>query len=305
MKNRVLLTISLLLLTAVTMTACGQRADKVVIINPPITSFQESAGEQTPEAPSEEPPAQEPSQSTAEGSPQENSAEQKDAQQPQAEDPAAPADPAVSEDPDVYEPQDPHVPDEPEKLPFESYFENSLFIGDSRSVGLMEYGKIPKTTSFCKTGLSSFNYDNEDLDVKGYGKISFEKLLETGSFDRVYIGLGINELGYEMGSVISQFEDLIQMISGSQPNAKIYILANIHVAKKRSVKDKIFNNGRIDTLNDELKGLCDGRQVNYIDANHLFDDEEGNLRADYTGDNTHLYGKCYPLWSEYIYENSI
>ncbi|MCF0150403.1 MAG: hypothetical protein HUJ80_03225, partial [Firmicutes bacterium] len=166
-------------------------------------------------------------------------------------------------------------------------------------------GKIPQTTSFCKTGLSSFNYDDEALDVKGYGKIRFDKLISQGSFKKVYIGLGINELGYDMDAVVTQFENLLAQISTNQPDADIYILANIHVAKKRSVKDKIYNNARIDSLNDELRGLCDGNMVRYIDANALFDDEEGNLRADYTGDNTHLYGKVYPIWSEYIYENSI
>ncbi len=188
---------------------------------------------------------------------------------------------------------------------YSGFFTDSLFIGDSRSVGLVNYGNIGDPTAFCHTGLSVYNYDNDDLDVAGFGKISLEDLLELGSFDKVYIGLGINELGYAEDTTVEKFVELLDMVKANQPSAKIYMLANLHVTYARSKKDKIHNNGKIDSLNSRIEALCDGTKVIYLDANPVFDDGEGNLSEDYTGDNTHLYARCYPAWSQFIYDNSL
>ena len=44
---------------------------------------------------------------------------------------------------------------------------------------------------------------------------------------------------------------------------------------------------------------------NYIDVNEIFDDENGNLRAEYTSDNTHILGKYYVNWTEWILTKAI
>ena len=53
----------------------------------------------------------------------------------------------------------------------------------------------------------------------------------------------------------------------------------------------VINNTAINSLNSELSKLADGKKVFYIDANPVFDDADGNLSADKTQDNAHLYAK--------------
>ncbi len=230
----------------------------------------------------------------------------------QSPEPAAPSDPATADsaaakkegypldEPFVYTGKDGRE----KKDLFGGYFNDSLFIGDSRCVGIVEYGNVGEPTSFCNTGLSVYNYDNDDLDVSGFGKISLAELLELGSFDRVYICLGINELGYKQEDVIKHYAELIDIVKANQPNADIYLLANLRVTYDRSRRDKIYNNGKIDSLNESIKGLTDGTKIMFIDGNPLFDDGEGNLSQDYTGDNTHLYARFYPTWTRFIYEST-
>ncbi|MBR0139687.1 MAG: hypothetical protein IJM17_05310 [Firmicutes bacterium] len=230
----------------------------------------------------------------------------------QTQEPAVPSDavpPApVSAKPDGYPLDEPYIytgEDGREKKDlFGGYFNDSLFIGDSRSVGIVEYGNVGEPTAFCNTGLSVYNYDNDDLEVNGFGKISLAELLELGSFDRIYIGLGINELGYKQEDVIAHYSELLDIVKANQPQADIYLLANLHVTYDRSRRDKIYNNGKIDSLNELIKGLTDGTKIMFIDGNPLFDDGEGNLSQDYTGDNTHLYARFYPTWTRFIYENT-
>ena len=38
----------------------------------------------------------------------------------------------------------------------------------------------------------------------------------------------------------------------------------------------------------------------YIDANPLFDDANGDLNAEYTGDNVHLYANHYVDWKNWL-----
>ncbi|MBR0441555.1 MAG: hypothetical protein IJK25_06420 [Firmicutes bacterium] len=227
----------------------------------------------------------------------------------QKTEPAAPSEPASPSEQPANTDAKPEAPAEgnggkKKKDSYSGFFEDSLFIGDSRSVGLVEYGNVGEPTAFCHTGLSVYNYDNDDLDVAGFGKISLADLLELGSFDRVYVGLGINELGYAEDTTVQKFGELIDLIKANQPSANIYVLANLHVTAARSRKDKTHNNGKIDSLNSRLESLCDGTKVIYIDGNPLFDDGNGALSEDFTGDNTHLYARCYPTWSQLIYESS-
>ncbi|MBQ3931648.1 MAG: hypothetical protein II725_05170, partial [Firmicutes bacterium] len=78
----------------------------------------------------------------------------------------------------------------------EGYYSDALFVGDSRFVGLQTYGKIDGALWFCSTGLGINNYNGKDVDVRGYGDINLETLLKKKSFGKIYIGMGINDLGY-------------------------------------------------------------------------------------------------------------
>ena len=112
--------------------------------------------------------------------------------------------------------------------------------------------------------------------------------------------LGINEVGYETKTTVSKYSALIDFIKEKQPDAAVFIEANLHISKKRSDSDKTVNNAAIDKLNAELEKLSDGKTVFYIDANTVFDDGAGNLDADKTADGTHLYAKYYAEWGEWI-----
>lgn len=177
---------------------------------------------------------------------------------------------------------------------------DALFIGDSRTVGLMEYAGIEGADFFCTVGMSVYNIDDKDVDVPNMGKISFEKLLESKSYGKIYIMLGINEIGYNFNRTISEYNKLIELIKSKQANAVIFVQANLHVTNSRSESDKVVNNGAINKLNTELSKMADGKTVFYLDANQIFDDADGGLSTDKSQDSTHLYGKYYKEWGEWI-----
>ena len=148
-----------------------------------------------------------------------------------------------------------------------SYFDDALFIGDSRTVGLCEYGTLKNADYFASTGMSVYKLWNEKLSVEDVGKVSLHELLNIKRDGKIYIMLGINELGYKIEKTIAENEEMIRKIKGQQPEATIYLCANLHVTKTRSDRDELINNKMIDRFNRKLETLTDNKGIYYIDVN--------------------------------------
>lgn len=178
--------------------------------------------------------------------------------------------------------------------------DDALFIGDSRTVGLMEYAGIDGANYFCTVGMSVYNIHKKPVSVPNVGKVTLTELLNGKKYGKIYIMLGVNEVGYEFSSTVEKYRELIEFIKDKQSNAVIFIQANLHVSKSRSDRDKVVNNTAINGLNAELAKLADGKSKFYLDANILFDDKTGALSSDKSEDSTHLYAKYYKEWGEWI-----
>lgn len=176
----------------------------------------------------------------------------------------------------------------------------SLFIGDSRTEGLKEYGGLAEAEFFANSGMSSFNLLSANLTVKDGSKKTLEELLSQRSYERIYLMLGINELGYPPSSVTKQYASVVDQIRLLQPQARIILEANLHVTKKKSDSDPVYGNGKIDALNQAIYQMAVEKGCGYIDVNSLFDDGQGNLDSKYSVDNAHIMGKYYTVWAEWL-----
>lgn len=185
------------------------------------------------------------------------------------------------------------------------YFDDALFIGDSRTVGISEYGDLNNATFFANTGMSVYNVFEKNVSVPQVGKLKLEQLLTYKKFGKIYIMLGINELGYNQEKTLKKYKDLLKFIQEKQSNAIIYIEANLHVTAEKSNKDKTINNININKINNEISQLADNEKIFFIDVNEKFDDENGNLSSNYTQDNVHIYAKYYKEWSDWLSQNAV
>ena len=214
-----------------------------------------------------------------------------------------PDDPSDKRDPGAEDPDEPFTfPDEPVKP--EDPFQNALFIGDSRTVGIAKFAGIEGADFYACTGMSVYTVWKETSSVGNWGKMLLEEVLQQKEYDRIYLMLGINELGYNMDKTIATHAALVARIRELQPRAYLMICANMHVTQKRSSSDKIINNARIDQLDAAFSQQADGKSIFYLDVNPVFDDENGALGAQYTQDNTHILGKYYALWKDFLLENT-
>ena len=178
------------------------------------------------------------------------------------------------------------------------YFDDALFIGDSRTVGIKLYGTLKNADYFCDKGLMVSRIDDSTVD----NMTAWDKLRKK-QYAKIYVMLGVNEIGNDIEGTTAKYRRFLDGIKEAQPNAIIYLQANLHVASYK--EDSVINNERINTLNDNLQAMADNSRVYYIDVNPIFDDENGALQADITSDGLHVLAMYYSDWCDWLCQNTV
>lgn len=188
----------------------------------------------------------------------------------------------------------------------DSWFDDACFIGDSRTVAIEKYGHIDNATFYCSTGLTVYKlFTDPIVEVPGGKPITIEEALSQEHFRKIYFMIGINEMGTgTVESFARAYGEAVAHLEELQPDADIYLQANLRVTTKRSNKGDYINNPGIDARNAACSVYADGERVFWLDTNPLFCDEDGGLNPEYTGDSIHLKARYLPFWVEYLKENA-
>ena len=190
-----------------------------------------------------------------------------------------------------------------------SYMDDALFIGDSRTKGLMTYSQISEhATFYCQTSLTIFDlFKRSKAFIREDGeKKTLEQALGEHRFGKIYLMLGINEMGTGTPEYFfEEYASAVMKIRQMQPDAIIFVQSIMHVAEQKNASDPIFNNFNIEVRNVELQTLADDRNIFYLNVNEAVCDENGNLFEGWTYDQIHLKAKHYPLWEEYLLQHGI
>ena len=179
----------------------------------------------------------------------------------------------------------------------ESWFNDALFIGDSHVEGFCDYAGVPNATYYFKRGLDIWSVMKKAFVG---GKQTVPQALSQRQFGKIYIMLGINEIGVgTTESYAAQYANVVAQLRELQPNALIYIQAIFHTSQKKS-DSSIYNNDTINARNTAISAIADGRHVFFVDCNAVFDDENGALTSTYSGDGVHVKAPYYTMWRDYL-----
>ena len=214
---------------------------------------------------------------------------------------AAPAEPPVPQPvPDGPE----EAPEEPPVLSDEDLFSSAAFVGDSRTEGFQLYSGLEVGAYFCAVGATVQSVTEKPTQDAPGGKEPILDALARGSYDRIYIMLGVNELGwYRTEDFTQQYERVIDRVRADHPEARIAIESLLPVSAAQDKKRSYVNNERIRLFNGLLEELAEETGCVFLDPASAVADESGTLPAEWTTDGVHLNSAGCRKWLEYLREN--
>lgn len=215
--------------------------------------------------------------------------------------------------PDAGAAQEPPAPRNPEDVQYitveDDYFSDAVFIGDSRTVGMFEYGGLENISNFyASKGLTVYTiFDSPIVSVPGQKeKQTVEQALTENKFAKIYLMIGINEMGTgNVETFMKKYTEVVEHLKELQPDAVIYLQSIMKVTTKRSEKGDYINNEGIDARNAEIQKLADYNKVYYLDVNPPVCDETGGMEPSYTFDGVHLKGQYVPVWRDFLKTHAV
>lgn len=199
----------------------------------------------------------------------------------------------------------PTVEPEPTEVP-ESYFDNTLFIGDSKTDGMRMWGRLGKARYFCGTNYSVYNVFDKRASDEDFKDATLDSVLSDRVYDQVYILLGYNECGYPYDSLMKQFRYVIARVHKAQPDARVILHGIMHASAKTAKKYSYYTVEHIEMMNDGLRQLAEETEgIYYVDCNAPFCDEDGWLLDEVSADGEHLTPDYTAQWAREIRRQAV
>lgn len=190
-----------------------------------------------------------------------------------------------------------------------SYFEDAAFIGDSRTDGFLLYSGIGCGENLTSNGLSIFKLaEKKALTIDGE-KYTLLEALALKEYGKVYLSLGVNELGYyDDEGFYQSYLDAIDAIRAVQPNAVIYIQGLIPLNEEQIAASSgrtYLTNEHLRVYNELMFQAAQEKQVVFLDLYSVFADENGSLPAEASRDGVHLRSEYCKQWLSYLQTHTV
>ncbi len=182
----------------------------------------------------------------------------------------------------------------------DDFFSDACFIGNSLVDGLSYYSEIDAGAFYSTTGMTVLSANSKYDFYSPIG--TYETAVgaaAAGDYSKVYIELGINEIGMEVSRFKAYYAAIIDKLQNSLPDADIYILSLTPVNTKRD-SGGIFTRANVNAYNGALKKLAIEKGCYYLDCVTTMVDETGFLSDRDTWDGVHFYEHKYLEWEDII-----
>lgn len=188
----------------------------------------------------------------------------------------------------------------------DAWFSDAAFIGDSRTEGLRLYSGITAEATFLShTGLSIYKVEQGEAVLRrGNRRVSVLDALAQGSYAKVYLSVGVNELGYfNPSGYAATYGRVIDAVRACQPGARVYVQLIIPVNTARcsaSGTPYYITNEAVANYNAALAELCAEKDVTLLGIPQGLLDEAGELDPGLTTDGVHFKVEGYAMWLDYL-----
>ena len=187
----------------------------------------------------------------------------------------------------------------------DSFFDQTVFLGDSRTEGLQLFSGLKHGEFYWARGMTVFRTSSEDYRVFEVGgkKYNMVELLSLKQYDNVYIMLGVNELGYPAESYESGLGALLDKILELQPSAVVYLQimppVNDAMCRQNGLAAYI-NNSNLSKFNEAIVRVAAEKRVVLLNTAEAYAGPDGQLPAELANDGCHFTYGGYTRWADYL-----
>ena len=187
----------------------------------------------------------------------------------------------------------------------DTYFDDVVFLGDSRTDGLRLYSGLQHGTFLCSTGATVESVFSKAVETPA-GELPLLDALAALDCGKIYIMLGINELGWNGTETFrTQSTELIQRLRKDHPDAEIVIQSILPVSAEKDAEGRYVNNGRIKEYNQVWLELAEEFDVAYLNVAEGVAGEDGLLPSELCYDGVHLNQAGCQMWLDYLRTHAI
>lgn len=189
----------------------------------------------------------------------------------------------------------------------DSYFDDAVFLGDSRMQGFIKYCGISGLRAYAYVGLNVETYFTKQVFSIGDSKFSASEALELDrSFKKVYLMFGTNELGWAFPDIfIEKYGKVIDHIKECNPDAVIFLESVMPVSKNAYKKGSYLKNETVWEYNELLKQFAEEKEIYYLDFANTVADENGILPENAATDGIHLNKEYVQKCLEYMRTHAV
>ena len=205
---------------------------------------------------------------------------------------------------------------EPESLPCplpeteaveDTYFDGAVFLGDSRTEGLFLYSGLKTGHFYTAVGATVESvFSKKNFETESGEKVPLLDAVAEQDCDKIYIMLGINELGWsKVKTFHDQYAKLIDRVREDHPEAKIVLQSIPPVSAKQEAKKTYVNNARIAEYNGVIQALAEEKECYFLDVAACLTGGDGLLPKDLNFDGIHLNPAGCKVWLNYLRTHSL
>lgn len=189
----------------------------------------------------------------------------------------------------------------------DTYFDGAVFLGDSRTEGLSLYSGLKTGHFYTSVGATVESvFSKKTYKTPSGEKIPLLDAVAGQACDKIYIMLGINELGWSKTKTYhDQYAKLIDRVRADHPEAKIVLQSIPPVSAKQEAKKTYVNNERIAAYNEVIKTLAEEKGCCFLDVAACLTGGDGLLPKEWNFDGIHLNPKGCKVWLEYLRTHSL
>lgn len=174
----------------------------------------------------------------------------------------------------------------------ESYLDETVFVGDSRTVGFVSYSVLPESQVLAREGMTHMEARTEGFLEDG---ATIAETLKARKPKRVVVSFGINGLeGLSGETFLSEYRLLLQELLAASPDSQFIVQSIFPISAALSTLRPEMGNSVITERNGQLKTLCAELSLSYLDSATALALPDGSLDPDCdAGDGLHLSPTAY------------